>query len=225
MKWLTQFRLVMRSSLTTLRERVENPERLLHQLILDMDEDLCCVRRSVAEAIADEIQLKKRVQKEQKRVQEWHDRAERALKHGDEKTARCALEQKSASRERFENLQKEHEKQRAQTQTLHDSVRNLEDKIRQARQKRTLLLARLNRAESSRRISVAMDQANGRSAFAQFERLEDRVTRAEAIDEAWDRMSGADPNERELEEKFAAAERQEKIQEELETLRNKLQSS
>jgi len=49
--------LVMRSSITALREKLEDPERMLHQLILDMDEELCKVRSSVAEAIADEVQM------------------------------------------------------------------------------------------------------------------------------------------------------------------------
>ncbi|MEZ6079277.1 MAG: hypothetical protein R3C56_27490 [Pirellulaceae bacterium] len=59
MKWLNQFTLVMRSNLTTLRESVENPERLLHQLVIDMEQELDSVRlESVAEAVADEIQMR-----------------------------------------------------------------------------------------------------------------------------------------------------------------------
>ncbi len=64
MSWLNQFTLVMRSSITSLRESVENPERMLHQLIVDMEEELDRVRRSVAEAVADEIQMRKRAERE-----------------------------------------------------------------------------------------------------------------------------------------------------------------
>ena len=62
MSWLTTFNLMIRSSITTLREKIEDPERLLHQLIVDMEEELDRVRESVAEAIADEIQLGRKVQ-------------------------------------------------------------------------------------------------------------------------------------------------------------------
>ena len=51
MNWINNFSLVMRSSITTLREKFEDPERMLHQLIVDMDEELESVRESVAEAI------------------------------------------------------------------------------------------------------------------------------------------------------------------------------
>ena len=64
MKWLESFTLVMKSSITTLRERIEDPERMLHQLICDMEEELYRVRESVAGAIADEILLKRKVKQQ-----------------------------------------------------------------------------------------------------------------------------------------------------------------
>ena len=57
MAWLDSFTFVMRSSITALREKVEDPERLLHQLICDMDEELCTVRASVAETIVTRSRL------------------------------------------------------------------------------------------------------------------------------------------------------------------------
>ncbi|MFK7819411.1 MAG: PspA/IM30 family protein, partial [Planctomycetaceae bacterium] len=71
MKAFAEFSLVMRSSLTTLREKFENPERMLYQLIVDMEEELEHIRRSVAEAIADEIQTRKRVQRAKQEVEDW----------------------------------------------------------------------------------------------------------------------------------------------------------
>ena len=52
MQWLSTFSFVMRSNITTLRERFADPERMLHQLIIDMDQELERVRASVAGAIA-----------------------------------------------------------------------------------------------------------------------------------------------------------------------------
>ena len=62
MKWLSNFSLIMRSNLTTLCEKCEDPERMLHQLLIDMESELGRVRESVAGAIADEIQLGRKVQ-------------------------------------------------------------------------------------------------------------------------------------------------------------------
>jgi phage shock protein A len=222
MSWIESFTLVMRSSITALRERVEDPERLLNQLIVDMDEELQHVRASVAAAIADEILLKRKVEKARADVDQWEERAGQALKRGDEKSARAALEQKVAAESQVESLTEEHRKQQEQTTRLQASVRDLEDKTRQARQRRTLLLARLARAESSRRINDALDRTESRSAFTQFDRLERRVEREEAMTEAYDRMDGRDPDAEELERKFADEERREKVESQLDELKKRV---
>lgn len=222
MQWLNQFTFVMKSSITALREKIEDPERMLQQLIIDMEEEQESVRRSVAEAIADEIQLGKQVDREREAAKEWFDRATKALKRGDEATSKAALEQKLLAEKRAEDLHAQHEKQKTQTRKLQDSVRDLEDKIRQARQKRTLLLARLARADSSRRINAALDRAGSSSAFAQFNRLEQRVDRAEALETAYDRMEGRDPDADELERQFEETERRESVADEFERLKQQL---
>lgn len=222
MSWIESFTLVMRSSITALRERVEDPERLLNQLIVDMDEELAHVRASVAAAIADEILLKRKVEKARADVEQWEERASQALKRGDEKSARAALEQKVGAESQVESLTEEHRKQQEQTARLQASVKDLEDKTRQARQRRTLLLARLARAESSRRINDALDRTESRSAFTQFDRLERRVEREEAMTEAYDRMDGRDPDAEELERKFADQERREKVESQLDELKKRV---
>jgi phage shock protein A len=224
MQWLNSFSLIMRSNITTLREKFEDPERMIHQLIIDMEHELELVRNSVAEAIADEIQLGKKVQKAKSDVDGWTERATASLKRGDEAAAEAALEQKVAAQQRAESLETEYAKQKTETEKLRKSVGDLEGKIRQARQKQTLLLARMTRANSTVRINQALDRATSKSAFAQFSRLEQRADRAEAMSEAYDRLDGRDPEAEELEEQFAAAERKEQIAKELEELKSRVQA-
>ena len=73
MKWLANFSLIMRSNLTALCERCEDPERMLHQLLIDMESELGRVRESVAGAIADEIQLGRKVQQADEEAETWND--------------------------------------------------------------------------------------------------------------------------------------------------------
>ena len=222
MKWLNQFSFVIRSNLTTLCERFEDPERMLHQLLIDMEHELERVREAVAGAIADEIQLGKQLKKAQDSSTKWQDRAEAALKRKDETTAREALEHKMRADERADELGKEHETQKNETEKLRRSVHDLEQKIRQARQKQTLLLARMARANSTQRINRALKSADSRSAFAQFDRLEKRAERDEAIDEAYRRLDGEDTDADELRNRLDEEERRERIETELESLRAKL---
>lgn len=223
MGWMERFSLVMRSSVTVLQEKVADPERLLHQLIIDMEAELETIRRSVAEAIADEILLKKRWDKARTETDEWLTRAKSALQRGDESGAQAALEQKGAAMERADQFAAEHAKQKDQTERLRQSVRDLEEKVREARQRRTLLLARMTRATSSRRINAALDRVDCSSAFAEFNRLESRVEREEAVSEAYDRMDGRDPDAEALERKFAEAARKEKLQKEFEELKQRVE--
>lgn len=225
MKWLNQFTLVMRSSLTTLRESVENPERMLHQLVIDMEQELDTVRASVAEAVADEIQMRKRAAREADEAAGWMERAAAAMKRGDEASAKAALQQKLAAAARAQRLADEYAKQQVEVSKLREAVIDLEDKIRQAKQKRTLLVARLSRAASTQKIHTALDRTSSDSAFAQFNRLEDKVDRQEALSEAWEQMDGKDPDARELQRKFEAAERDQQLQAELELLKTRVDPS
>lgn len=221
MKWLESFTFVMRSSITSLREKIEDPERMLHQLVCDMEEELESVRCSVAAAIADEIQISKQVDAAREESTKWMERATAALQRGDEAGAKAALDQRIRAEERLATLEKGRDKQRTDVDKLQASYRDLEDKIRQARHKRTLLVARLTRAHSSDRINRALDRACGESAFAEFSRLERKVDRAEAMSEAYDRLDGRDPKAEELAEKFDAEERRRKLEAEFEELRRR----
>lgn len=219
MKWLTQFSLVMRSNLTSLKDKIEDPERTLHQLLIDMEDELDNVRSAVAEAVADEIQMRHRTERERTDANKWAERATQAMKRGDESTARSALEQKLSAMQRSEKFACELARQETEVRKLQDSVRDLEDKIRQAKQKKTFLTARLVRAESSQKIQTVMERTNSSSAFAQFSRLEEKVDRQEALSEAWDRMDGKDPDAMELERQLEAADRKEQLANELEKLK------
>ncbi len=219
MKWLTQFSLVMRSSMTSLREKIEDPEQMLHQLIIDMEEELDRVRSSVAMAVADEIQMRNRSEREAAEAVKWMDRAAIAMNRNDETSARAALNQKLSADERAQRYASDYARQRGEVEKLQDAVRDLEGKILQARHKKTLLMARIVRAESSQRINAAMERSTSQSALAQFGRLEARVDREEALAEAWDRLDGVDVEADSLKRRFEQQEREEQLDAALASLR------
>jgi phage shock protein A len=198
---------------------------MLHQLLIDMEEELERVRRGVAEALADEIQLRKQVETAREQADQWLARAKSAIERQDDASAEAALDQKLHAAERAEELSKEYERQQQATQKLRTAVRGLEEKIRQARQRRTLLLARMTRAKSTREINSALDRAQGVSAFAEFHRLESKVDREEALAEAYDRLDGRDPDADELERKFAQQKRSEQLRQEMNDLRQRVNPS
>ena len=222
MQWLQTFSLVVRSNVASLTERFENPERVLHQLILDMEDELERVRSSVAGVLADEIQLGKQVEKAREEVRQWQERAEKAIKRRDEVQAKQAIEQKVLADQRAAQLEKEHAKQKEETAKLHRALHDLEHKIRQARHKRSLLAARIARADSSRTVNSILKRTDTPSALAQFQRLEERVERAEAMEQAYDRLGDRAPEAHDLEQQFEERDRQEQLQREFDELKRRL---
>jgi phage shock protein A len=143
MQWLETFTLVMRSQMTLLRERIENPERMIHQLILDMEEELELARERIAEALADETHLTQEVERARTQARLSLERATEALRKGDEALAKSALEQKRRAEERASSLGEVQKTQEVETQKLQEAFRDLEDKLRKARRQQRLLLAKM----------------------------------------------------------------------------------
>ncbi len=222
MSWIETFTFVMRSNATALRQKVQDPEKMVYQLIIDMDEELERVRHNVANAIADEILLRKKVERAREETEQWSERARAAMERSYEAGARAALDRKLLAGDRADGLEAEYRKQKSQVQKLQDAVGDLEDKIRQARQKQTLLLARLTRASSQQRINNALRDSCRHSAFTHFRELEDRVEREEAMSEAHDRLDGIDPEAEALEREFAESERQARLEKEYAALKDRL---
>lgn len=223
MKWLNEFSLVMRSSVSSLRDKIEDPERMLHQLLIDMDEELDRVRASVAEAVADEIQMRTRLRRQRESVRSWANRAATAVRRGDDEAAKLAVEQQVAAESRARQIADEHEKQAAEVEKLKRGVDDLRDKIRQARQKKTLLAARLSRSISTQKINDALHRTHQSSAVAQFNRLQERVERGEAMTNAWDELDGVDDEADALERQFEDEERRERVEAELQRLRDTIE--
>ena len=113
MKWLNNFSLIMRSTITAIEEKVQDPERMLQQLIIDMEEELQRVRAAVAGAIADEIQLRKSARRAREETEQWLQRAQTALARNDMRKQRermqLALEGLLDRLERGEDLHHEAE--------------------------------------------------------------------------------------------------------------------
>lgn len=222
MKWLQQFSLVFRSNVAAMAERFEDPERVLNQLIIDMEEELVRVRAAVAGVMADEIQIGKQVERARADAEQWRERAEKSLKRRDEAQAKQALEQKVLAEERAAGLAKEHQKQKDECAKLHRALRDLEHKIRQARHRRSLLAARLARANSAQTINDVLRRTEATSAMAQFHRLEERVDRAEAMEQAYDRLDDRPAEVQDLERAFEQRDRQDQLQREFDDLKRRL---
>jgi phage shock protein A len=175
----TKLSTVFKSNINDLISRAENPEKMLNQIILDMRDQLAKAKREVAAAIADERKLKSQLDMEVKQARDWQHRAMLAVKEGRDDLAKQALLRQKEHTERGQVLQQTWEAQARETESLKGSLRQLNDKIEEAKRKRNLLIAKQKRAQAQRRIHETMSGLSDTSAFEAFNRMADKIEEEE----------------------------------------------
>ncbi|MBA3917881.1 MAG: hypothetical protein C0516_04750 [Gemmatimonas sp.] len=167
---------LIKSNLNDLISSAENPEKMLNQIIVDMRNQLAKAKQQVAAAIADEKRLKDQADAEFKLADDWEKRAMLAVQEGRDDLAKQALMRGQEHLEHGQALATTWEAHKIETEKLKQSLRDLNDKIEEAKRKKNLLLARQRRAEAQARISQTMSGLSENSAFEAFARMEEKIT-------------------------------------------------
>ena len=166
---------LIRSNINDLISSAENPEKMLNQIIIDMRSQLAKAKQQVAAAIADEKRLKDQVDAEVKQAQDWEKRAMLAIQEGRDDLAKQALLRHNEHVEHATTLQATWQSHALETEKLKNSLRDLNEKIEEAKRKKNLLVARQKRAEAQKRIQETMSSMNEKSAFEAFTRMEAKI--------------------------------------------------
>ena len=170
---------LIRSNINDLISRAENPEKMLTQIILDMRDQLVRAKREVAAAIADERKLKQQLDDEIKQARDWEHRAMLAVRENRDDLAKQALIRQQEHGERAAALDQTWRSQAAEIDKLKSSLRQLNDKIDEAKRKRNLLVAKQKRAQAQRRIHETMSGLSDTSAFEAFNRMAEKIEDSE----------------------------------------------
>ncbi|HEX3770160.1 MAG TPA: PspA/IM30 family protein [Polyangiaceae bacterium] len=175
---------LIQSNLNDLISRSEDPEKMLNQVVLDMNNQLVEAKKQVAASIADEKRLAKQLDQEVANGQEWERRAMMALRAGNEPLAKEALARKREYDELAATLKDQWTKQKTAVEQLKKALRLLNDKIEEAKRKRNVLIARKKRAEAQKAIQETMSGLRDQSAFETFDRMSQKIDQIEAEAEA-----------------------------------------
>ena len=175
---------LIKSNLNDLISHSEDPEKMLNQLVLEMNSQLNEAKKQVASSIADEKRLAKQLEQEQAKAGEWEQRAMMALKNGNEELAKEALARKREHDGIAVQYQEQWTKQKTAVENLKRTLRALNDKIEEAKRKKNVLIARKKRAEAQRAIQETMSGLKDTSAFETFDRMAEKIDRLEAEAEA-----------------------------------------
>jgi phage shock protein A len=212
---------LLKANINEMISKAEDPEKILNQLILDMKDQLIEAKKQVAVAIADEKRLKKQLDNELYNAGEWEKKAMMAVRAGRDDLATEALRRKSEHDQLATEFQTQWEAQKSAADSLRESLRQLNNKIEEAKRKKNLLIARQKRAEAQKQIQETVSSLSNASAFDAFERMAGKIERMEAEAEASVElnrdMSGAN-----LEDQFKSFERESEGNAQLAALKAKM---
>lgn len=192
---------LVRSNLNALVSGAEDPEKILDQALVDMQEDQIQMRQAVAQAIASMKRLEQQYQQNASQADEWYRRAELALQKGEEDLARQALTRRKTHQETATALKAQIDQQQGQVENLKRNLLALESKIAEAKTKKDMLKARLKAAKATEQIQEVMGKVTTSGSMAAFERMEEKVLSQEARSQAVAELAGDD-----LERQFAKLE-------------------
>ena len=195
---------LVRANLNDLIDRAENPEKMLKQVILDMENQFMQVKTQVAIALADLHLLQKKKQENIDKHAEWMRKAELAVDKHDDALARAALERAMSFQQMSESFAQQIGDQEAQVESLKAALKKLEIKLSEARAKVDLLIAQHRRSRTASRAAEAQLTPEGENRT--FDRIRNEVAREQAIGEARSELLGED-----IETRFHALEREEKV--------------
>ena len=178
MALLDRINRLIKANINDLADRAENPEKLLRQLLLDMENQRIQVKTQVAIAVADWHVLEKKKNENLSAQAEWMRKAELALSKGDEKLARTALERSIPLETAAQNLAQQMDDQSYRVETLKTALAQLESKLSESRAQTDVLIARYRRARAAQRAASTLTTAE--PADSTVSRLSSQILDAEA---------------------------------------------
>jgi phage shock protein A len=199
---------LVRANLNDLVDRAENPEKMIKQVILDMQNQFMQVKTQVAIAIADLHLLEKKQKENQDKENEWMRKADLAVDKKDDPLARAALERAMSFKQMSASFDEQIADQKIQVDLLRDALKKLEMKIAEAEAKAELLIAQHRRSKAVGRASDASAKAGDKTAVAAFDRMKNKVQREEAISQAKAEVEGSD----DIDRKFERMEKEEQVE-------------
>jgi phage shock protein A len=175
---------LIRANLNDLIDRAEDPQKMLKQVILDMQNQMLQVKTQVAIAIADEHLLRKKQKENEDKHAEWMRKAELAIDKKQDDLARAAIERAVGYRDLGQNFSEEIDHQKTQVENLRSAMKKLEQKLTEAQAKSELLIAKHRRSRALTKASKARLAASDETKMGTFDRMKNKVHGEEAMGQA-----------------------------------------
>lgn len=201
MNLFDRFARVVKSYANALISTFEDPEKILEQAVLEMNDDLTKMRQATAQVLASQKRMENKYKAAEQASEDWYRKAQLALQKGEEDLAREALKRRKSFADNANTLKAQLDQQKGVVDNLVSNTRLLESKIQEARSKKDTLKARAQSAKTATKVSEMVGNVNTSSALSAFEKMEEKVLAMESQAEAIGQLTTDD-----LEGKFALLE-------------------
>jgi phage shock protein A len=185
---------IVSANLNEMTEGFEDPERMLKQAIREMEQTIAEATQETAKVLANEKLLAKELANNERQADEWQRKAEQAVGSGDDNLARKALSRKQEHQKLVTALQDQLTAAQDASRTLKHQLEGMQAKLAEAKRNLATLSARQRAADFKKKMNtneIAIDTgAASDDAFAKFERMREKVERAEAEAEALAELRG-----------------------------------
>ena len=213
---------ILRSNVNDLIDRAEDPEKMVKQIIIDMQTELNKATQNYGKAKASERLAEKKYQDAVKISADWESKAKAALAKGDTELAKKALAKKVKADEDVASYKEMYESISNQTDAIGDQVEVLKAKLEEAKSRQAMLIARSKMADTQKTLAKNVGGFDASSSLEKFDRMEEKIIRKEAEADAFTEIAGAKDD---TEDEFAKIETDSKVDAELQRLMAEMNSS
>ena len=176
----TRFRDIISSNINAILDKAEDPEKLIKLMIREMEDTLVEIKAACAGAMASSKKVQRQLDTLHDRIHYWEEKAELAVKRGRDNLAREALVEKRRYTQRMDGLENELTEHNLLIEQYQDDIRQLEDKLKSAREKQRILVQRHIHADRKIRAQEEIRRVDSSEAMMKFDELENRIERMEA---------------------------------------------
>lgn len=186
---------VLKSNVNDLIDKAEDPEKMVKQIIIDMQKELNKATQNYGKAKASERLAEKKYQDAVKVSQSWETKAKAALSQGNPELAKMALAKKVKADEEVSTYKEMYDSISTQTEAIGNQVEVLKSKLDEAKSRQAMLIARSKMADTQKSISKSSGSFDSSSALEKFNRMEEKITRKEAEAAAFTEIAAGDTDD------------------------------
>ena len=204
---------ILKSNINDLLDKAEDPEKMVKQIIIDMQKELTIATQNLGKAKASERLAQKKMDDAVKVAAGWEAKAKAALSQGNQDLAKQALAKKVRADEEVASYTEMYESISTQTDAIEDQVEVLKAKLDEAKSRQAMLIARSQMADTKKALAKSQGGFDGASALEKFDRMEEKIQRKEAEADAFAEIGGG--GDADLVESFDQIEKDAKVDAEL----------